>query len=452
MDIPQPDAESEPEPVAPKPRRSPSAFRALSHRNYSLFISGQIFSLVGTWMQSTALSWLVYKMTSDPFKLGLVSFASQIPVLLLGVYAGLFADRYNRHKIIITTQVFLMLQSMALSILTLSHGPNGEALITYWTIVGLGAFSGVLQAFDLPARQAFLVQMVPKDDLGNAIALNSLTFNAARIAGPALAGELVAIIQQRYPAGTNLGEGICFVINTLSFLFVIVQLVRMKLPPHESHVSEKRSFQQMQDGFRYVGRSPHILALLLFVGAVAVVGLPYLTMITVFAKDIVHGDARTLGRMTMSVGVGAIIGGTIMARRKRVAGTGNLIVFATIGFSVSITLFSWMRDVITSCFFLGCSGLCMVCAMIGAQTLTQMLVKESYRARVMSLYAMMNMGLMPFGNLFTGAVAKAWDPRWAMTINAALCVVTALILGKCLPMLRDSARRTPEYEHMTAEQ
>ena len=156
--------------------------------------------------------------------------------------------------------------------------------------------------------------------------------------------------------------------------------------------------------------------------------------------------------MTMSVGVGAIIGGTIMARRKRVAGTGNLIVVATLGFSVSITAFSWMANVIYSCFFLGCSGLCMVCAMIGAQTLTQMLVKESYRARVMSLYAMMNMGLMPFGNLFTGAVAKAWDPRWAMTISAALCVVTALVLAKCLPMLRESAPRTSDDEPLVLDQ
>lgn len=424
----------------------PATLRALRHRNYTLFISGQVVSFVGGWIQSTAQGWLVYRLTSDAFLLGLVNFASQIPVLFLGIFAGIVADSFSRHRLILFTQLLFMLQAFAMAALTLVHTPQGQPMITIWYIVGFAAFAGVIQAFDLPARQAFLVEMVPPVDLGNAVALNSLSFNAARVVGPSVAGQLIAFIQHLRPSSVGFGEGMCFLINGCSFLAVIVQLLRMRIGGSVPRGSDNSSTGYLLEGVHYLRQHTHIRDLLCFVGMMAVFGLPYLVLMPIFAKDVLRGSSVTFGALMTSVGVGAIAGGIAMARRSHLHGIGKVIAATTAGFSLIVTWFSWTRNLGLSCVTVALAGWCMVSAMIGSQTLLQTLVAERFRGRVMSFYSMVAVGLSPFGALLSGALAKRWGAPWAMTINAAICLLTAAVFARRLPKLRLAARSTPEYQ------
>lgn len=424
----------------------PATLRAVRHRNYRLFIIGQIISLIGSWMQSTAQGWLVYRLTRDAFLLGLVSFAAGVPTLALGLFAGVVVDRANRHRILVITQVLFLFQAFVMGVLTLIHNPHGEPIITFWHIALLSVFAGAVQAFDLPARQSFLIEMVPHEDLGNAIALNSLTFNAARVVGPSIAGLVIALLQRMDPNRSGFGEGMCFMLNAVSFLAVIFSLLRMNLSPGAVKRFKGSSEGYLMDGLKYVNTRPHIGALLLFVGMMALFGIPYIMLLPVFAKDVLHGDSRTFGYLTASVGIGAMIGGILLARREHMHGLTKVIAGTTFAFSIIVTVFAWMTDVRLACVTVALAGMCMVSAMISSQTVTQAFIAERYRGRVMSLYSMMAVGLYPFGCLIAGAEAKYFGPSTGLTINALICFATAAYYSMKLPRLRAAARATPEYQ------
>lgn len=427
------------------PSRLPSVLRALTHRNYRLFITGQLLSLVGYWMQQIALQWLIYSMTSNSFLLGLYGFSAQLPVLILGLYAGLVVDQCNRHRLIIVTQFLAMLQAFALFALTVMSGPDGQPFIRYWQILSLGIFGGILQSFDLPARQAFLIQMVPRRDLGNAIALNSLGFNSARIVGPAIAGLLIASMGTYAFLGKATGEAICFAINAVTYLVVISQLFRIKPLPQPPSETTGSNRADIAAALRYAFDQPHIGGLLIFVGGIAVFGLPYLVLLPVFAKDVFGGDSTTLGTLVTCVGIGALMGGLGMARRKRVLGLGRVVATSLICFSISISVFAWLPNSRQGCIVLVLAGASMVSTMIGCTTLVQTLVADRFRGRILSFYMMMNLGMMPFGSLLTGWQASSYGPRVAMTTNAFVCTLIALAFLWRLPVLRRSAHATPEY-------
>lgn len=431
--------------------RNSATVRALRHRNYRLFFTGQVVSLVGSWMQSTAQGWLVYKLTSDPFLLGLTGFASQVPVLALGIFGGLAADVFNRHRLVIGTQVLLLLQAAALATLTIVTGGNGRPLVEVWHVLVLSAFAGAVQAFDMPARQAFMVQLVEKQDINNAIALNSLSFNAARVIGPTLAGVLIAVLQHFRPQHPTFGEGMCFIINAVSFLAVISQLLRMDrttLPVAEMKTVES----SIADGIDYLLARRHLLDLILLAGLVSFIALPYLVIMPAVAKDVLGGDATTLGWLMTSVGVGAILGGLRQARRQRVRGLGKVIVRSLLGFSAVIFLMGFQRHTLITCAGFMAAGFFMVNAMISCQVLVQALVAENYRGRVMSYYTMMTIGMMPFGSLLVGAEAKHFGIPSSLIITGACTLLVAMLFWLRLPAIRQAAQSSPEYAELLARE
>ena len=428
----------------------PKTLRAMRHRNYALLITGMVFSLVGHWMQDTALRWLIYRMTSDSFLLGLHAFAAQLPVLLLGFVSGVVADRVSRRRLILLTQSLYAVQAAILFLLAALHGPDGEPLIRYWHIIALAAFAGMLQSFDLPARQAFLSEVVPKEDLGNAIALNSLAFNTARIIGPSLAGGVISVAAAYGFGGQAAGEALCFAINSVTFLIVVLQLLRMRLGHASVPAFSGSGSGHVVEGLRYAFGQVHIGVTVVFVGLMAVFGLPYLVLLPVFARDVFGGDARTLGQMFSSIGIGALTGGIVMARRRHLRGLGRAIAASAVCFSVVIICFAQTDSCLLGCVWLVVAGFCMVSAMIGCQTLVQMLVEERFRGRVMSLYAMMNLGMMPFGSLLAGWMARRLGPQVAQAACGCVCLVVAMCFALLLPAMRRSARATPEYVEAAA--
>lgn len=426
--------------------RLPSALRSLRHRNYLLLISGNIVSQIGSWMQATALGWLVYRLTSDALKLGIVTFAAGIPILAFGLFAGMLVDSVNRHRLIILTQTFALVQALILGVLTLVHGPGGQPMISYWEIILLSALIGVVNSIDTPARQSFLLDVVPKEDLGNAVALNSLSFNAARVVGPAIAGWLVSFFQRFQSQRPGFGEGMCFMLNAVSFVAVIIALMKMDVSTPVIKKFKGSSEKYLIDGLRYVQKRPHMRAILAYVGVLAIFGIPYLTQMPVFAREVLHGDSTTFGNLLTSVGIGAMIGGILLARRNRSTGLGKIMVSATLGFCGAMIVFSLARSTLVACFAVGVAGFCMVTAMISSQTLVQMLLAENYRGRVMSLYNMMTVGLFPIGSLITGALAKSFGVRTAFIINSGVCMLAALAFWKELPFIRRSIKAAGEYD------
>ncbi|HKQ52636.1 MAG TPA: MFS transporter, partial [Pyrinomonadaceae bacterium] len=307
-----------------KESKLPSALRALRHRNYRLFFGGQLISLTGTWMQSVAQSWLVYRLTGSALLLGFVGFSSQIPVFLLATLGGTLADRVNRHRILITTQTLAMLMASTLAALTLTGH------VRVWQVFALAALMGTVNAFDIPARQAFVVDMVGRDDLVNAIALNSSMFNGARLIGPATAGVLVSII----------GEGWCFFANAVSYIAVITGLLLMKIERRERVPLPGSALANIVEGYKFVGKTAPVRALLLLLGLISLMGMPYAVLMPIFADQILHGGASGLGLLMGASGAGALIGALSLAMRKGVRGLGRWVAFASAGFGISLILFS----------------------------------------------------------------------------------------------------------------
>ncbi|HEY7389909.1 MAG TPA: MFS transporter, partial [Bryobacteraceae bacterium] len=284
------------------------AVRALRSRNYRLFFTGQTLSLIGTWMTRVATSWLVYRLTNSALLLGLASFAGQIPAFFLGPLAGVWVDRWDRHRTLVWTQILSMLQSFALAVLALAH------IITIWEIILLALAQGLINAFDMPARQAFVIQMVERrEDLGNAIALNSSMVNATRLIGPALAGVLIAAV----------GEGYCFLTDGVSYIAVIISLLLMQIRVQQARAGARRVMAELQEGWRYVASSVPIRSILLMLALSSLVGMPYTVLMPIFASKILHGNANTLGFLMAATGVGALASAMLLAVRKSVLGLGR---------------------------------------------------------------------------------------------------------------------------------
>ena len=412
------------QPNLPKTGTLPATLRALRHRNFQLFFSGQLISLIGTWMQSVAQSWLVYRLTGSSLLLGSVGFAGQIPVFLVAPLGGIVADRQNRHRVVIATQVASMLLAFALAALTLT------GTVRVWHIFVLAALLGVVNAFDVPARQSFLVDMVGKEDLMNAIALNSSMFNGARIIGPAIAGILVA----------KIGEGWCFFANAVSYIAVIAGLLMMTVQPRPRAASGS-PLKHLVEGFRFARHTAPIRAILLLLGLVSLVAMPYTVLMPVFADQILHGGARGLGILMGATGVGALLGALTLATRTGVQGLGRWVAFSCGGFGLFLILFSWSRYFWLSAAMLLPVGFTMMLQMSSSNTLIQAMVPDHLRGRVMALYTMMFMGMAPFGSLFAGAMADRVGAPVTVTIGAVACIGGAILFGIHLPRVRVEARR-----------
>ncbi len=416
-----------------------AAGRALRHRNFQLFFSGQLISLIGTWMQTVAQSWLVYKMTGSGLRLGEVGFASQIPVFLFAPLGGIVADRSNRKHIVIGTQVASMLLAFVLAALTLSHK------VQVWHVFVLAALLGVVNAFDIPGRQSFLVDMVGKEDLMNAIALNSSMFNGARVVGPAVAGVLVA----------RLGEGWCFFVNAVSYIAVIAGLLLMKVHA-PARVSAKTSpWEHMVEGFQFVNRTAPIRALMILLGLVSVTGMPYAVLMPIFADKILHHGGQEfasmigshdlgavrLGILMGAAGVGALLGALTLALRQGVKGLGTWVTVCCAGFGVSLMLFSFSSSFWLSVLLLMPVGYFVMLQMASSNTLIQVMVPDALRGRTMALYSMMFMGMGPIGALLGGALSDRLGAPLTVAIGGFASVMGAWWFAVQLPKIRVEARQ-----------
>jgi MFS family permease len=400
------------------------AGRALRHRNFQLFFSGQLISLIGTWMQSVAQSWLVYRLTGSALLLGSVGFASQIPVFLFAPLGGIAADRYNRRQIVIGTQIASMLLAFALAALTLS------GRVQVWHVFVLASLLGIVNAFDIPGRQSFLVDMVGKDDLMNAIALNSSMFNGARVIGPAVAGILVA----------KIGEGWCFFANAVSYIAVIIGLLMMRVHS-PARVSMGSPLEHIMEGFRFVERTAPIRALLLLLGIVSLVGMPYVVLMPIFADQILHGGARGLGILMGATGVGALLGALTLAFREGVKGLGRWVAWCCAGFGSSLIVFSLSHRFWISVILLLPVGYTMMLQMACSNTLIQVMVPDALRGRVMAVYSMMFMGMAPIGALLGGALADRLGAPVTVAIGGLASVAGSIWFWFQLPKIRVEARR-----------
>jgi MFS family permease len=399
--------------------------RALKHRNYRLFFGGQSISLIGTWMQQIARAWLVYRLTDSAFLLGLVGFASQIPTFVLASFAGVMADRYNKHRIIIATQALAMLEATILTILTLTN------IIHVWHIIALSFFSGLINAFDMPTRQSFVIDMVDdKNDLPNAIALNSSMFNAARLIGPTIAGFLIA----------SFGEGMCFLLNAISYVAVIAALLMMKISPYINNKKKEKVLEGLKEGIKYAYNFKPIRALLLLIALVSLAGMPYTVIMPVFARDILKGNANTLGFLLGAVGTGALLGAIYLASRKSILGLGRWIAIAAGIFSLGLICFSFSKNIYLSLLLMFFTGFGMMMQMASSNTLLQTLVDDDKRGRVMSLYVMAFMGTAPFGSFMAGALASTIGAPYTILSGGIVCLLGAIIFAKNLPSLRKHIR------------
>src|ERR1700675_4250737 len=422
-------------PLAPENRsRARDMVRSLRHRNFQLFFSGQLISLVGTWMQNIAQAWLVYRLTGSSLLLGVVSFAGQIPVFLLAPIGGMAADRWDRRRIVHATQASSMILAFVLAALTLSRR------VTVWEVVVLAALMGVVNAFDIPARQAFLADMVGREDLMNAIALNSSMFNGARIIGPSIAGILVA----------SFGEGWCFFSNAVSYIAVIPALLLFRLlqPPFDP--LKTPPFQHHPEGFRFVSNTPPIRLLLLLLGLVSLVAMPYSVLMPVFAAQVLHGNARTLGVLMGATGIGALLGALMLASRSGIRGLGRWVAISCASFGTSLILFSMSRWYFLSLLLLVPVGFFMMVQMASSNTLIQAMVPDRLRGRTMAVYSMMFMGMAPLGALLAGWFAEHVGAPWTLAIGGAGAIVGAAFFARNLPKIRVEARRLIVAQQMTA--
>ncbi len=405
--------------------RLPFVLRGFRHRNYRLFFGGQLISLIGTWMQAVAQSWLVYRLTGSAKLLGLVGFAGQIPVFLLASIGGSAADRYNRHRILIATQMTAMILAFVLAALTLS------GRVQVWHVFALASALGIVNALDVPTRQAFAVDMVGREDLINAIALNSSMINGARMVGPAVAGVLVA----------NVGEGWCFLANAISYLAVIAGLLLMTVDLQARVPLPGSALASIIEGFRYVRRTRPIRTLLLLLGLVSLMGMPYAVLMPIFADQILHGGPRGLGLLMGASGFGALIGAVALASKKGIRGLGRWIAFAAAGFGLSLVLFSLSRSFLLSMALLIPVGFSMMIEMAASNTLIQSLIPDELRGRVMAVYSMMFMGMAPFGSLLAGTLADRIGAPETVMLGGAVCIAGAAVFRWHLPALRQEARQ-----------
>ncbi len=393
--------------------------RALRHRNYRLFFGGQTVSLVGTWITRIATSWLVYRLTKSVLLLGIVGFAGQIPLLILGPLGGVVGDRWDRHKILVWTQVLSALQSLALAILAFTH-------ITVVEIIVLQVIQGIINAFDTPARQAFVVEMVEdREDLPNAIALNSAMFNGSRIIGPSIGGIMIAMV----------GEGWCFMADAISYVAVIISLLAMSFVREPRKPPETHVLEELRVGFQYVARFAPVRALLLIVSLVSIFGTPYIVLMPAIASSVLHGGPHTLGLLMTASGVGALIGTFYLASRHTVVGLGKVIITATAGLSLGLIAFAFTRNLLVAILVIPIVGAGMMLQSASANTILQTIVEEHMRGRVMAFYSMAVLGAMPIGSLISGILADRIGAQNTIIAGAVVCIAGAVYFGFRRPAL-----------------
>ncbi len=405
------------------------AWRALRHRNFRLFFSGQSISLIGTWMTRVATSWLVYRLTGSALLLGFVGFMGQIPTFLLAPFAGVWVDRLDRRKVLLWTQALAGVQSLALAGLTLSKR------ITIHEILVLSAFQGLINAFDMPGRQAFLLQMVEdRQDLGNAIAINSSMVNLARLLGPSLAGLVIGA----------LGEGYCFLIDGLSYLAVIASLAFMQVKPVSALRATTSMAAQLKEGWAYVSGFAPVRTILLLFAVVSLMGMPFVVLMPVFASQVLHGGPHTLGLLVGASGVGALVSAIQLALRKSVLGLGRMIPIAAASFGVGLILFGLSRTLWFSLLMMLLVGFGMMQGMAASNTIIQTLVPEDRRGRVMSYYTMAFVGMAPFGSLLAGGLAHWLGAPHTVIITGSVVILGALWFATRLRAIRVEVR--PIYQ------
>jgi MFS family permease len=407
------------------------AVRALQSRNYRLFFSGQIISLIGTWMTRIATSWLVYRLTDSAVLLGVVGFAGQIPSFLLGPIAGVWVDRWDRHRTLVWTQSLSMIQSFLLAALVLT------GTVKIWEIIVLALFQGVINAFDMPARQSFVIQMVDRrEDLGNAIALNASMVNSASLVGPAIAGAVIAAV----------GEGYCFLIDGISYIAVIISLLSMRITIPQARRPQREVMHELQEGWQYVRQSLPIRSILMNLGMVSMFGFPYSVLMPIFAAEVLHGGPNTLGFLMSAVGVGALVGTALLTMRKSIVGLGKRIVTATVICGAALIAFGWSHILWLSILILPFVGFGLMQQMAPSNTILQTIVDDEKRGRVMSFYGMAFLGMVPFGSLLAGYLAARIGAPRTMMVNGAVCVIGSLWFARKLPAIRQIVR--PIYVRM----
>lgn len=388
--------------------------RALRHRNFSLFIAGQVCALVGYWMQSIAQSWLLYKMTDSATLLGVLGFASSLPILLLAPFAGLWSDRCNLHKVMFATQVLEMLQAITLATLALTG--NLEA----WHIIALSMFMGVLIAIELPVRHAYLLELVgSKEDLPNAIAVTSLMANCGRLVGPALAGLVIAAI----------GEAACFVINAISYITVMISFLMIKVTPTVREPNATPMMQGLREGFSYAWHSLPIRSLLLLLTVVGLLGTPYISLMPVLTREVFAGGADQMGFMVGAAGLGAVAGTLYLASRSSVRGLVRLLTYAALAAGIALALVPHVPLVWFALPLLAVTGFGILATSVSVNMIVQSIVDDDKRGRVMSLYTVSFMGVAPFGALAAGALADVIGVAPTLTISGVCCALGALMLA-----------------------
>ncbi len=405
--------------------------RALHYRNYRLFFGGQGISLIGTWMQQIAMSWLVYRLTGSAFLLGLIGFSGQLPTFVLSPVAGVLADRFDRRRVLVLTQALSMVQAAILAALTLT----GYAAV--WHLIVLSTFLGLVNALDIPVRQSFVIDLVEnRDDLGNAIALNSVMFNGARLVGPSLAGILIGLF----------GEAVCFLVNATSYLAIVMALLSMNVRPRVSTGGGQPFLHGLNEGARYTFGFPPIRSIIVFLGLVSLTGTSYLILMPVFARDILQGGPYALGFLMGATGIGALIGAIFLASRRSVLGLGRLLVIAPSILGISMVIFGLSRYFALSLIMMLGAGFGMIVHMASSNTILQTIVEEDKRGRMMSFYTMAFMGMATFGSLLAGSLAHAFGAPATLVICGLSCCTGAVIFFTRLPALRKLVR--PIYVEM----
>lgn len=405
--------------------RRPALFRALRHRNYRLFFGGQSLSLAGTWITRIATSWLVYRLTGSALVLGIVGFCGQIPTLFLAPVAGVFVDRWDRRRVLLVTQILSLLQSVALGVLTLL------GVITVAEVLGLQVVQGIINAFDTPARQAFVVHMIEdRADLPNAIALNSSMVNGSRIVGPSVGGLIIAAV----------GEGWCFMIDAVSYIAVIASLLAMRIEPAAPSARPARISEELKVGFRYVTRFVPVRTLLLLLALVSIMGMPYTVLMPAIATRVLHGGANSLGFLMGATGVGALAAALYLASRHTVIGLGRAIAAAVITFGGGLIAFGFSRSFLLSLAILPFVGAAFMLALAATNTIVQTIVEEHLRGRVMAFYAMAFLGTAPIGSLLAGVLADRIGAPATIRLGGAACVVGGIAFAFRLPRLRELIR------------
>ncbi len=388
--------------------------RSLRHRNFRLYFVGQFISMCGTWMQTMAQMWLVYRLTHSSSLLGLVGFAGQIPSIVFGLLGGAAADRFDRRKLVLVTQTAAMVQALLLGVLTVT------GRVQVWHVFALAVAIGIVNVFDMPARQSFVVDMVDdREDLGNAIAMNSVLVNGSRVVGPAVAGVLVGVW----------GEGTCFLLNSLSFLAVIASLLMMRMPERQERGAQtlEQTGRHIKDGLRYAWRNPDIRALLVLLAMISVAGVPFMVLLPIFSDQILGGGATGVGWLMGASGLGAMAGAIFLARRNFTSGLDRVAGLTSAGFGVSLILFSFSRSMPVSLALLTLTGFCMMTMFTGCNTLLQALTSDAMRGRVMGLFTMTFMAVAPFGNLISGFAADRIGAPMTVAFGGLCCAAAGAI-------------------------